>query len=155
MQIYLNGKLVPQEDAKISVFDHGLLYGDGVFEGIRAYNGRVFELEAHIERLYDSAKAIALNIPLSPEEMTSAVLETCRANGISDGYIRLIVTRGEGTLGLNPYLCEKAGIIAEARRREFYEKPTWARKRKKAAAIKRLAKRLARERRRMERARHH
>jgi branched-chain amino acid aminotransferase len=107
----MNGELVPEAEAKVSVFDHGLLYGDGVFEGIRAYNGRVFELEAHVQRLYDSAKAIALEIPMSREEMVAAVVQTCRANDMHEGYIRLLVTRGEGTLGLNPYLCEKAQVI--------------------------------------------
>lgn len=111
MKIYMNGELVPEAEAKVSVFDHGLLYGDGVFEGIRAYNGRVFELEAHVQRLYDSAKAIALEIPMSREEMVAAVVQTCRANDMHEGYIRLLVTRGEGTLGLNPYLCEKAQVI--------------------------------------------
>ena len=119
-RIYLNGELVPESEAKVSVFDHGLLYGDGVFEGIRAYNGRVFELEDHIVRLYDSAKAIALEIPMTPAEMSQAVLETCRVNGIKDGYIRLIVTRGVGTLGLNPYLCEQAGIIIIAADIQLY-----------------------------------
>jgi len=120
MKIYLNGKMVPERDAKVSVFDHGLLYGDGVFEGIRAYNGRVFELDAHIGRLYDSAKAIALDIPITPAGMTKAVLRTCRENEINDGYIRLIVTRGVGTLGLNPYLCKKAQIIIIAANIQLY-----------------------------------
>ena len=120
MKVYLNGEFVPESEAKVSVFDHGLLYGDGVFEGIRAYNGRVFELEEHVVRLYDSAKAIALEIPMTPEEMSQAVLDACRANGIRDGYIRLIVTRGVGTLGLNPYLCEKAGVIIIAADIQLY-----------------------------------
>uniref|UniRef100_UPI0035625515 aminotransferase class IV n=1 Tax=Pontiella sp. TaxID=2837462 RepID=UPI0035625515 len=120
MKIYLSGKLVDEKDAVVSVFDHGLLYGDGVFEGIRAYNGRVFLLDEHIDRLYDSAKAIALNIPLTREEMTQAVVDTCKANAISDGYIRLVVTRGTGTLGLNPYLCEKAEIIIIAAKIQLY-----------------------------------
>ena len=120
MKIFLGDKLVDEKDAMVSVFDHGLLYGDGVFEGIRAYNGRVFLLDAHIDRLYDSAKAIALNIPMSKAEMSSAVVETCKANGISDGYIRLVVTRGVGTLGLNPYLCEKAQIIIIAAKIQLY-----------------------------------
>lgn len=120
MKIFLNGKLVDEKDAVISVFDHGLLYGDGVFEGIRAYNGRVFLLNEHIDRLYDSAKAIALEIPMSKEEMSQAVVDTCKANGLSDGYIRLVVTRGKGTLGLNPYLCDKAGIIIIAAKIQLY-----------------------------------
>ena len=120
MKIFLDGKMVDEKDAVISVFDHGLLYGDGVFEGIRAYNGRVFLLEEHIDRLYDSAKAIALNIPMSRDELIQAVVETCKANEISDGYIRLVITRGKGTLGLNPYLCEKAGVIIIAAKIQLY-----------------------------------
>ena len=100
--VYVDGKFLPQADAKITVFDHGLLYGDGVFEGIRAYNKRVFKLERHVERMYHSAKAIDLTIPHSREEMTNLILETCRRNHIIDGYIRPIVTRGPGDLGLDP-----------------------------------------------------
>jgi len=111
MQIYMNGKLTPKEQAAVSVFDHGLLYGDGVFEGIRAYHDRVFLLDQHIERLYDSAKAIDLKIPISKREMCDAVVETCRANGIRDGYIRLVVSRGAGTLGLSPYRCPVPNVI--------------------------------------------
>ena len=111
MKIYIDGTLHEEKDAKISVFDHGLLYGDGVFEGIRFYNSRVFRLEEHIRRLYDSAKSILLNIPISPAEMTQAVLDTCRANGLTDGYIRLVITRGTGPLGLSPYKCPKASVI--------------------------------------------
>ncbi|MDF7805998.1 branched-chain-amino-acid transaminase [Pontiellaceae bacterium B12219] len=120
MKIFLGDKLVDEKDAVVSVFDHGLLYGDGVFEGIRAYNGRVFLLEEHIDRLYDSAKAIVLNIPMTKAEMAEAVVETCKANEISDGYIRLVVTRGKGTLGLNPYLCEKAEVIIIAAKIQLY-----------------------------------
>lgn len=109
--IYLDGKLVPESEAKISVFDHGLLYGDGVFEGIRIYNGRVFRLTEHLKRLYDCAKAICLTIPLTYEEMEKATLETVAANNLRDGYIRLVITRGVGSLGLNPYQCPKAGVI--------------------------------------------
>ncbi|MEK0371251.1 MAG: aminotransferase class IV, partial [Nitrosopumilus sp.] len=97
LKIWLDGKLVDEKDAKISVFDHGLLYGDGVFEGIRVYNSRVFELDAHIKRLYDSAKAIRLEVPMGRSELISAVEKTVEANGITDGYIRLLVTRGVGT----------------------------------------------------------
>lgn len=111
MKIYISGKLVNKTDAKISVFDHGLLYGDGVFEGIRAYQGNVFLLDRHIERLYRSAKAICLDIGITPESMAKAVRATCKANRIKNGYIRLIVTRGVGSLGLNPYLCKKPEII--------------------------------------------
>ncbi len=111
MKIYLNGELVSKEKAKVSVFDHGLLYGDGVFEGIRAYNGRVYKLLEHLDRLYASAKAIKLNIPLSKEEMKEAVLQTLRANDLKDAYIRLVVTRGEGNLGLNPLECPIPSIF--------------------------------------------
>ncbi len=120
MKIFLSDKLVDEKDAVVSVFDHGLLYGDGVFEGIRAYNGRVFLLDEHIDRLYDSAKAIALEIPMTKEAMSQAVVDTCKANDIADGYIRLVVTRGVGTLGLNPYLCEKAEIIIIAAKIQLY-----------------------------------
>jgi branched-chain amino acid aminotransferase len=120
MKIFLDGKMVDEKDAVISVFDHGLLYGDGVFEGIRAYNGRVFLLEEHMDRLYDSAKAIALNIPMSKAELIQAVVDTCKANEIGDGYIRLVITRGKGTLGLNPYLCEKASVIIIAAKIQLY-----------------------------------
>jgi branched-chain amino acid aminotransferase len=105
MKVYLNGEFVPEEEAKISVFDHGLLYGDGVFEGIRAYNGYVFKLDRHIERLYDSAKAIALEIPLTPNQMVQAILETLRVNKLHNAYIRPIVTRGVGDLGVDPRRC--------------------------------------------------
>lgn len=99
--VYINGKLLPKDEAKISVYDHGLLYGDGVFEGIRVYGGVVFLLEEHIERLYESARAIRLEIPMSQTDMIAAVNETVKANGISDGYVRLVITRGAGTLGLD------------------------------------------------------
>lgn len=112
MKVYINGKLYEKENAKVSVFDHGLLYGDGVFEGIRAYKRRVFKLSEHIERLYESAKTIMLDIPLSKQEMARAVVLTLKANNLSDSYIRLIVTRGEGDLGLDPRKCTKGpGII--------------------------------------------
>jgi branched-chain amino acid aminotransferase len=110
-QIYISGKFVPQEDAKISVFDHGLLYGDGVFEGLRAYGGKVFRLREHITRLYESAKAIWLEIPLSPDQMCDAVNEAVRVNKIDGGYIRLVVTRGAGTLGLDPNRCSNPQVI--------------------------------------------
>jgi branched-chain amino acid aminotransferase len=122
MKIYLNGKLVPERDAKVSVFDHGLLYGDGVFEGIRSYNGRVFMLEEHIDRLFRSAKAIALELPLTQAQFVRAVVNTCRANRTYDGYIRLVVTRGVGTLGLNPYLCSKPQVIIIAGTIQLYPK---------------------------------
>src|SRR5437870_8132389 len=106
MRIYIDGKYYDETNAKISVFDHGLLYGDGVFEGIRAYNGRVFKLKEHIDRLFYSAKAILLTIPLEHRRMMEAVVETCRRNKLRDGYIRLVVTRGVGTLGSNPNRCK-------------------------------------------------
>jgi len=127
MKIYLNGKLVSQRDAKISVFDHGLLYGDGVFEGIRAYNGGVFKLEEHINRLYDSAQSIALEIPISKRAMSNAVVKTCAANHLVDGYIRLVVTRGVGTLGLNPYLCKKPQVIIIAADIQLYPQELYER----------------------------
>lgn len=118
--IYLDGKLVPEADAKISVFDHGLLYGDGIFEGIRIYNGRVFRLAEHLKRLYDCARAICLTIPISIEEMEEATLKTVGANGLRDGYIRLVVTRGVGSLGLNPYQCPKASVFIIASTIKLY-----------------------------------
>jgi branched-chain amino acid aminotransferase len=120
LKIWLNGKLVDEADAKISVFDHGLLYGDGVFEGIRVYNSKVFELEAHIDRLYDSALGIRLDIALSKKKMTDAVVETVQANNIIDGYVRLVATRGIGTLGLNPFVCENASIFIIADSIQLY-----------------------------------
>ncbi len=111
LTIYLDGEYVPQSQAKVSVFDHGLLYGDGIFEGIRFYNGRVFRLEEHHDRLWDSARSICLEIPVSKQAMTEALLETIRRNGLRDGYIRQIVTRGVGNLGLNPVGCKRPSII--------------------------------------------
>ena len=109
--VYINGKFVPKEEASISIYDHGFLYGDGVFEGIRAYNGRVFRLDEHIDRLYDSAKAISLQIPLTKEEMKEIILETLRKNRLKDAYIRPIVTRGIGDLGLDPRKCSNPTVI--------------------------------------------
>lgn len=120
MKIYMNGRLVPEKEARVSVFDHGLLYGDGVFEGIRTYNGRVFMLEEHIDRLYRSAQAIALKIPMAKSEMIQAVVRTCKANNTMNGYVRLIVTRGPGTLGLNPYSCKQPEIIIIAAKIQLY-----------------------------------
>src|ERR1700712_5475705 len=111
MKIYLDGNLCEEADAKISAFDHGLLYGDGVFEGIRFYNGRVFRLSEHLTRLFESSRSILLNVPLTFGEMEAAVLKTVAANGLRDGYIRLVVTRGVGPLGLNPYQCPKASVF--------------------------------------------
>ncbi len=120
MKVYIDGKYYDEGEARISVFDHGLLYGDGIFEGIRAYNGRVFQLKEHIQRLFYSAKAILLQVPLSPEEMSRAVIETCRANEVRDGYIRLVVTRGAGTLGLNPNRCKNPAVIIIAGKIQLY-----------------------------------
>jgi branched-chain amino acid aminotransferase len=113
--VYAGGRFQPAADASVSVFDHGLLYGDGIFEGIRAYNGRIFKLERHLERLYDSAKAIRLEIPMALPGMADLVIETCRRNQIRDGYIRLVVTRGAGNLGIDPRSCPRADVIVIAR----------------------------------------
>src|SRR6476660_7182746 len=120
MKIYVDGKYYSERDAKISVFDHGLLYGDGIFEGIRAYNGRVFKLKEHIDRLFYSAKGILLTIPMSHADMMAAVVDTCRRNKIRDGYVRLLVTRGVGTLGLNPNRCKKPSVIIVADQVQLY-----------------------------------
>ena len=122
LTIYLDGKFVPEADAKVSVFDHGLLYGDGIFEGIRFYNGRVFRLEEHLERLWDSARSICLEIPMGRGEMTEALLETIRRNDLREGYIRLIVTRGVGNLGLNPVQCKRPSVIIIATTIALYSK---------------------------------
>src|SRR6516165_8532497 len=110
-KIYVDGKFYSEANAKVSVFDHGLLYGDGIFEGIRFYNGRVFRLEEHLDRLWDSARSICLEIPMSQRAMTEALLETIRQNDLRDGYIRLVVTRGVGNLGLNPEQCKTPSVI--------------------------------------------
>ena len=120
MKIWLDGKLVEESEAKISVFDHGLLYGDGVFEGLRFYNGRVFRLEEHIRRLFDSAHAICLKLPWTQEEIIKYTCETVAANGLQDGYIRLVVTRGAGELGLNPYLCKVPSMFIIASTIKLY-----------------------------------
>ena len=111
LKVHINGELIDKEDARISVFDHGLLYGDGVFEGMRSYSGSVFRLDEHLDRLWQSAAAIQLKIPVSKEEMAAAVNETLAANRIEDGYIRLVVTRGAGTLGLDPNRCDQPQVI--------------------------------------------
>ncbi len=120
MKIYIDGKYYDPKNARISVLDHGLLYGDGVFEGIRAYNGSVFKLSEHIDRLYYSAKAILLPMPLTPRAMKQAVLAACRRNRLRDGYIRLVVTRGIGSLGLNPYHCKAPSVIIIADKIQLY-----------------------------------
>ncbi len=122
MKVFIDGKFVDEKKAVVSVFDHGLLYGDGVFEGIRAYNGRVFKLKEHVERLFFSAKAILLKIPMSKKAVADAVRETCRRNGIRDGYIRLVVTRGAGTLGLDPNRCKNPQVIIIADKIQLYPK---------------------------------
>ena len=119
-KIWLGNGLVNAEDAKISVFDHGLLYGDGVFEGIRVYNSKIFELDAHIKRLYESAKVIRLEIPMTKARLIKATQQTVEANNVIDGYIRLVVTRGIGTLGLNPFICENAQIFIIADNIQLY-----------------------------------
>ncbi len=128
MKIYINGKFVPRKDAKVSVFDHGLLYGDGVFEGIRSYKRRVFKLEEHMDRLYETAHTLMIRIPLTQKQMMEAIVATLEKNGISDGYIRVIITRGEGDLGLDPRKCYgKPNVIIIADKitlyaRELYNK---------------------------------
>lgn len=122
LKIYINGQIVPQEEAKISVFDHGLLYGDGVFEGIRAYHGKIFTLDQHLDRLYDSATAIALKIPITKNEMANAIKKTMEANNQTDSYIRLVVTRGVGKLGLDPNKCSTPQVIIITDTIELYPK---------------------------------
>lgn len=128
MKIYINGRFVPRKDAKVSVFDHGLLYGDGAFEGIRSYKRRVFKLEEHMNRLYETAHTLMIRIPLTQKQMMEAIVATLEKNGISDGYIRVIITRGEGDLGLDPRKCYgKPNVIIIADKitlyaRELYNK---------------------------------
>jgi branched-chain amino acid aminotransferase len=122
LKIYVDGKLYGKDDAKVSVFDHGFLYGDGVFEGIRAYDGNVFRLKDHIDRLYTSAKTIALEIPLTPEQMTQAVVETVAANDKRDAYVRLVVSRGPGDLGIDPGNCSKPTVVIICAEIKLYPK---------------------------------
>jgi branched-chain amino acid aminotransferase len=122
MKVFIDGKYYSEQDAKVSVFDHGLLYGDGVFEGIRAYNGRVFKLREHIDRLFYSAKAILLDMPMSHAEVMKATVDTCRENNLRDGYVRLVATRGIGTLGLNPNRCKRGSVIIIADKIQLYPK---------------------------------
>ncbi|NLA05669.1 MAG: branched-chain-amino-acid transaminase [Firmicutes bacterium] len=126
LTIYLNGKFVPEEEAVISVFDHGLLYGDGVFEGIRAYHNRVFRLGEHLQRLYQSAKSIMLTIPLSPEKMQEVILETLRRNNLRDAYIRLVITRGIGDLGLDPSKCSEPAVFCITSSIQLYPEELYA-----------------------------
>ncbi|KAB2644888.1 MAG: branched-chain-amino-acid transaminase [Verrucomicrobia bacterium] len=123
--IYIDGQLLPASQAKVSVFDHGLLYGDGIFEGIRFYNGRVFRLDQHIRRLYDCARAILLKIPLTPEEMIAATCATVKANGLRDGYIRLVITRGVGPMGLSPFKCPTPSVIIIADAISLYSEESY------------------------------
>jgi branched-chain amino acid aminotransferase len=127
MKIYIDGKFCDEASAKISVFDHGLLYGDGIFEGIRAYNGRVFRLKEHTDRLFSSAKSLMLTIPLKHAEMMKAVVEACRRNKLHDGYIRVVVTRGVGTLGLNPNRCKNPSVIIIADKIQLYPQELYER----------------------------
>lgn len=127
VKVYIDGKYVLKEEASVSVFDHCFLYGDGVFEGIRAYGGKIFRLDKHVRRLYDSAKAIWLEIPLSPQEMVEKILETVRMNNLGDAYIRVVVSRGKGDLGLDPRKCPRPSVVIiadeiELYPPEFYEK---------------------------------
>lgn len=126
MKVFIDGKYYDEKNAKVSVFDHGLLYGDGVFEGIRAYNGRVFKLKEHIDRLFCSAKAILLKLPMTHAQLMRATVETCRRNKVRDGYVRLIVTRGVGTLGLNPRNCKNPSVIIIAGKIQVYPAELYA-----------------------------
>jgi branched-chain amino acid aminotransferase len=127
LQIFISGKYYDKDDARISVYDHGLLYGDGVFEGIRSYHGKVFRLAQHVQRLYDSAKAIHLEIPMSQQAMADAVVETCRINGLKDAYIRLVVTRGAGSLGLDIRRTSNPQVIIIADSIQLYPKELYDR----------------------------
>jgi len=118
--IFIDGKFVPEDEAKVSVFDHGLLYGDGVFEGIRLYDGRIFRLKEHLDRLFASARAIMLDIPMTRAQLTDACRQACAKNNLRDGYIRLVVTRGIGNLGLNPFKCKNPTVIIIASTIELY-----------------------------------
>ncbi len=125
MKVYINGKFYDENEASVSVFDHGLLYGDGIFEGIRLYEGCVFRLDAHLERLEDSAKAILLELPWSRQEISDAVLESCRMNNLKDGYIRVVVTRGKGSLGISPKTCKDPQLIIIADKIRLYPKEVY------------------------------
>ncbi|HEX5218318.1 MAG TPA: branched-chain-amino-acid transaminase [Verrucomicrobiae bacterium] len=126
MKVFVDGKYYDEWNAKVSVFDHGLLYGDGVFEGIRIYNGRVFKLKEHIDRLFYSAKAILLEMPMTHAQLMKATVETCRRNKLREGYIRLVVTRGVGTLGLNPRNCKNGSVIIIAGKIQVYPAELYA-----------------------------
>ena len=127
IKIFLDGQIVDKEDAKVSVFDHGFLYGDGVFEGIRCYNGKIFREKQHIDRLWESAKTVDIQIPMTKQEMVKAINDTLEANGFTDAYIRLVVSRGPGNLGIDPRSCSKPSVVVIAQAlslypEEFYEK---------------------------------
>jgi branched-chain amino acid aminotransferase len=126
MKVFVDGKYYDEWNAKVSVFDHGLLYGDGVFEGIRIYNGRVFKLKEHIDRLFYSAKAILLEMPMTHAQLMKATVETCKRNKLREGYIRLVVTRGVGTLGLNPRNCKNGSVIIIAGKIQVYPAELYA-----------------------------
>ena len=125
LKVWIDGKLVDRDDAKISVYDHGLLYGDGVFEGIRVYAGKIFRGDMHLRRLYDSARAIRLTIPLTPQQLLAAIEQTVKVNNFTDCYIRAVVTRGVGYLGLNPNKCAKPSVIIISDTIEMYPKETY------------------------------
>src|SRR5579864_9098343 len=127
LQIYLNGRWVPKEEAKVSIWDHGFLYGDGIFEGIRAYGGRVFKLDDHLNRLYASAKGIDLNIGLPQDKMREIVVETVRINSLTEAYIRLVVSRGTGDLGIDPRKCREATVMVLADKISVYPEETYRR----------------------------
>ena len=120
MKVYINGKYYEKDDAKVSVFDHGFLYGDGIFEGIRLYSGNVFKLDKHIDRLFRSARAIMLDMPWTKQQIIDAVCDACRTNGLQNGYIRLVVSRGKGKLGLSPFSCEDPQLVIIADEIQLY-----------------------------------
>ena len=125
LKVWLDGKYYDQDEAKVSVFDHGLLYGDGVFEGIRSYNGKVFRLQEHVKRLYDSAKAILLKIPMTQDEMIRQIEDALKVNNLTDSYIRVVVTRGVGDLGLDPRKCPKASVVIITATIQLYPPETY------------------------------
>jgi branched-chain amino acid aminotransferase len=127
MKIWLDGRLVDRAEAKLSVYDHGTLYGDGVFEGIRAYSGKIFECQAHVDRLFASAAKVRLTIPYTKEQIVEAMQQTLAANAMTDGYIRLVVTRGEGTLGLSPFKCPRGSVFVIADQIELYPREMYER----------------------------
>jgi branched-chain amino acid aminotransferase len=135
LKIWLDDRLVDEDQAVVSVFDHGLLYGDGVFEGIRVYGGKIFEFDAHLKRLYESAKVIRLTIPMESPQLAKATEQTVAANNIADGYIRLVITRGKGNLGLNPFNCQRAGIVIIASKIQLYPEELYEKGMKVISAV--------------------